>query len=207
MSAEPLRVLLVEDEPGHAELARRAFEGQAGAFDVSVAETVDQARAALHGQTPPDLVIADWLLPDGEGLDEGLHGHLPDERPLPGPDLHQPEALQRPQRLPHRRPAHHELLGEVALGGQLVAALEASLGDHQLHLPDDLLVDAGGLDRLHVWPVHGLPPVVPALKHTAGPRSPSPGGSTRRTRRPRRARSSGGTPTAGSFASPHARRC
>ena len=69
MSAEPLRVLLVEDEPGHAELARRAFEGQAGAFDVSVAETVDEARAALHGTTPPDLVIADWLLPDGEGLD------------------------------------------------------------------------------------------------------------------------------------------
>jgi hypothetical protein len=36
MISEPLRVLLVEDEPGHAELARRAFEGQAGAFDVSI---------------------------------------------------------------------------------------------------------------------------------------------------------------------------
>ena len=69
MTAEPLRVLLVEDEPGHAELARRAFEGQAGEFSVSVAETVDEARAVLHGKTPPDLVIADWLLPDGEGLD------------------------------------------------------------------------------------------------------------------------------------------
>jgi PAS domain S-box-containing protein len=69
VSGEPLRVLLVEDEPGHAELARRAFEGRAGAFQVSVAETVDAARAALQGATPPDLVIADWLLPDGEGLD------------------------------------------------------------------------------------------------------------------------------------------
>ena len=69
MTAEPLRVLLVEDEPGHAELARRAFEGRAGAFQVSVAETVDAARTALQGATPPDLVIADWLLPDGEGLD------------------------------------------------------------------------------------------------------------------------------------------
>jgi hypothetical protein len=27
MTAEPMRVLLVEDEPGHAELAIRAFEG------------------------------------------------------------------------------------------------------------------------------------------------------------------------------------
>jgi len=68
VTGEPLRVLLVEDEPGHAELARRAF-AQAGAFEVSVAETVNEARAALHGATPPDLVIADWLLPDGEGLD------------------------------------------------------------------------------------------------------------------------------------------
>ncbi len=62
-------MLLVEDEPGHAELARRAFEGQGGAFDVSVAETVGEAREALHGTHLPDLVIADWLLPDGEGLD------------------------------------------------------------------------------------------------------------------------------------------
>jgi len=69
VSAVPLRVLLVEDEPGHAELARRAFEGRGAEFEVAVAETVDAARAALHGGTPPDLVIADWLLPDGEGLD------------------------------------------------------------------------------------------------------------------------------------------
>jgi PAS domain S-box-containing protein len=69
MTGEPLRVLLVEDEPGHAELARRAFEAREGEFVVALAETVDAARAALHGGMPPDLVIADWLLPDGEGLD------------------------------------------------------------------------------------------------------------------------------------------
>ena len=69
MTPAPLRVLLVEDEPGHAELARRAFEGRGPDFAVTVAETVDAARTALHATTPPDLVIADWLLPDGEGLD------------------------------------------------------------------------------------------------------------------------------------------
>ena len=69
MSGEPVRVLLVEDEPGHAELACRAFEARSRDFAVTVAETVDEARHALRGPTPPDLVIADWLLPDGEGLD------------------------------------------------------------------------------------------------------------------------------------------
>jgi PAS domain S-box-containing protein len=69
VSGEPLRILLVEDEPGHAELARRAFEVRAGDFAVTVAETVNDARLVLRGATPPDLVIADWLLPDGEGLD------------------------------------------------------------------------------------------------------------------------------------------
>jgi len=69
MSLAPLRVLLVEDEPGHAELARRAFDARGGGFEIAVAETVEAARAAVHGATPPDLVIADWLLPDGEGLD------------------------------------------------------------------------------------------------------------------------------------------
>ena len=119
MTAEPLRVLLVEDEPGHAELARRAFEGQAGAFDVSVAETVGAAREALHGETPPDLVIADWLLPDGEGLD--LLRSEPAARHAAGRDHDQPRqrarrgrgdprrrgGLRRQERDGARRPAAH----------------------------------------------------------------------------------------------------
>src|SRR4029079_13582930 len=59
-------------------------------------------------------------------------------------------ALERAQGLPHRGAAHDELLGEVALGRQPVAALEPSFRDHRLHSADDLLVDACGLDRGHV---------------------------------------------------------
>jgi PAS domain S-box-containing protein len=69
VAAEPLRVLLVEDEPAHSELARRAFDARGGTFEVEVAETIEAARACLSAAPPPDLVIADWLLPDGEGLD------------------------------------------------------------------------------------------------------------------------------------------
>ena len=66
--SEPLRVLLVEDDPGHLELALRAFELRGGAFQVAVARTIGAGRAALQRE-PPDIVIADWLLPDGAGLD------------------------------------------------------------------------------------------------------------------------------------------
>jgi PAS domain S-box-containing protein len=66
---EPLHVLLVEDEPGHAELALRAFEDRGPGFAVSVVQTIDEARARIAGDPAPHLVIADWLLPDGEGLD------------------------------------------------------------------------------------------------------------------------------------------
>jgi PAS domain S-box-containing protein len=65
----PLRVLLVENDGAHAELARRAFETRPGAFVVAVAETLGAARASLAEPSPPDLVIADWRLPDGDGID------------------------------------------------------------------------------------------------------------------------------------------
>ena len=51
LSTEPLHVLLVEDEPGHVELARRAFDGRPGEFEVSVAETIGAARAPARGAT------------------------------------------------------------------------------------------------------------------------------------------------------------
>ena len=80
MSPEPVRVLLVEDEPGHVELARRAFEGRPGEFVVSVAETIAAARVLLRGDDPPHVVVSDWLLPDGEGLDL-LRGEAPAAMP------------------------------------------------------------------------------------------------------------------------------
>ena len=80
MTHPALHVLLVEDEAGHAELARRAFEGREGQFVVSVAETIAAARELLRGSDPPQLVIADWLLPDGEGLDL-LRGEVPAAMP------------------------------------------------------------------------------------------------------------------------------
>jgi PAS domain S-box-containing protein len=80
MTRAPLHVLLVEDDAAHAELARRAFETRPQAFVVAVAETLEAARASLAEPSPPDIVIADWRLPDGEGVEllrGDPHGGLP----------------------------------------------------------------------------------------------------------------------------------
>lgn len=61
-------VLLVEDEPAHAELALRALEGSPSAFGVSVVETLNEAEDWL-GKRTPDLIVSDLRLPDGSAID------------------------------------------------------------------------------------------------------------------------------------------
>src|SRR2546430_304437 len=82
-----------------------------------------------------------------ERLDQRLDRDLANERALARPDLDQAEALQPPQRLANRGATHDELLAEIALGREPVAALEPTLGDHLLDLANDLLVDPRRLDR------------------------------------------------------------
>ena len=62
-------VLLVEDEPAHAELVRRAFEERGGNTRLSIVSSLAEARAYLTSNLPPKLILADWRLPDGDGLD------------------------------------------------------------------------------------------------------------------------------------------
>jgi len=63
-------VLLVEDEPAHAELARRAFERGDHSARVYHAETLAEARAVLKRnlRPAPNLVLSDLRLPDGTAL-------------------------------------------------------------------------------------------------------------------------------------------
>ena len=66
-------VLLVEDDPSHAELASRSLEGMRGAPTLHVVESVRAAHVWLRAN-PADLVVADLKLPDGSGLDLLEHG-------------------------------------------------------------------------------------------------------------------------------------
>jgi hypothetical protein len=70
MNDGPVHILLVEDELAHAELVRRAFEARRQIFQLSVAATLTEARARVtRGAPAPALIITDWRLPDGDGLE------------------------------------------------------------------------------------------------------------------------------------------
>lgn len=73
-----LDILLVEDDPAHAQLVLRAFEGRPG-VRLTIAHTLQQARDCLRSATP-DLVILDLLLPDGRGIE--LLADRQEDRPL-----------------------------------------------------------------------------------------------------------------------------
>ena len=68
MTAQALQLLLVEDNPAHAELIRRAFLACDRPVALTVARSLHEARATL-ATALPDLAIIDLLLPDGRGLE------------------------------------------------------------------------------------------------------------------------------------------
>jgi len=68
MTRESINILLVEDDEAHAEAVRRAFQAARFPVDLHCAFSLQQAAAFLK-ESVPDLVIADWLLPDGKGTD------------------------------------------------------------------------------------------------------------------------------------------
>jgi PAS domain S-box-containing protein len=68
MEPRPTRILLVEDEEAHAELARRAFEDSPYPVALIRARNLHEARLRIATETP-DLVLADLRLPDGDGAE------------------------------------------------------------------------------------------------------------------------------------------
>ena len=65
--AEPLHVLLVEDDVSYAELVLEMLAAELPGAELSASATLAGARAALAAD--PDVVIADLALPDAEGLE------------------------------------------------------------------------------------------------------------------------------------------
>ncbi len=63
-----IRILLVEDEEAHIELVSRAFDSRRQNMQFMVAKSLKKAKDQLTS-FKPDVLIADWLLPDGNGID------------------------------------------------------------------------------------------------------------------------------------------
>ncbi len=66
--AKQLLILLVEDDEGHAKLAMKSFRGLENRFTLQRAVNLKEAREFLS-QNPPDIIIADLVLPDGRGIE------------------------------------------------------------------------------------------------------------------------------------------
>lgn len=65
----PLKILLLEDEPDDVEFARRALSSFKLVTEVTVASNLEEAEKHLASGTQFDLLLIDYLLPDGSGLD------------------------------------------------------------------------------------------------------------------------------------------
>ena len=61
-------ILLIEDDSAHAELIGRAFERAPMDARITVVTSLEEARAAIEAATP-DIVLTDFRLPDGQGID------------------------------------------------------------------------------------------------------------------------------------------
>jgi light-regulated signal transduction histidine kinase (bacteriophytochrome) len=73
-------ILLVEDDDSHAELICRAFEDVGSFWDVQHVLELSDAFSWLEKRSEsPALVIADYLLPDGTGLDLTRDAMSPEE--------------------------------------------------------------------------------------------------------------------------------
>ncbi|MBM4054034.1 MAG: EAL domain-containing protein [Planctomycetes bacterium] len=63
-----LHILLVEDELDHVELIRRSFLAKTEQIEISVAHSIHEAKTFLS-KTSPDIMLLDYLLPDGRGTE------------------------------------------------------------------------------------------------------------------------------------------
>lgn len=81
MMDNTVHILLIEDDPAHAELIQRAFEDRGGESRLTIANTLEEARRYLI-DSKPSLIIADWRLPDGDSSELLAEEHSKSNPPV-----------------------------------------------------------------------------------------------------------------------------
>lgn len=78
-------ILLVEDEESHAEVVRRFFEEDSPDWLIHHVSNISDAQKwlELNRESPPTLVISDYRLPDGNGLELAKNAQSPEEVGFP----------------------------------------------------------------------------------------------------------------------------
>jgi DNA-binding response OmpR family regulator len=78
-------ILLVEDEESHAEVVRRFFEEDSPDWLIHHVSNISDAQKwlELNRERPPTLVISDYRLPDGNGLELAKNAQSPEEVGFP----------------------------------------------------------------------------------------------------------------------------
>jgi PAS domain S-box-containing protein len=76
------RILIVEDNERHAELMEKVLTNADKGFTTDVASNMGEAWGVLS-EHMPDMILLDYQLPDGNGLD--LLKEISDQKPLPIP--------------------------------------------------------------------------------------------------------------------------
>ena len=68
MKTTRLRVMIVENEPAHAEAIRDALKGSGTVWDIQVTGSLKEFHERVAAGTP-DIVLMDLSLPDGHAVD------------------------------------------------------------------------------------------------------------------------------------------
>ncbi len=155
MHPRPLAVLVIEDDPAHAEAVCRALEASADYGEISLASSLAEGRRRIAA-APPDAVIADLNLVDGKAFDLIDQTDATQNLPLLIMTSHgdeqmavqamkagaldyvvkSPETFAQMPRLVERVLREHRHIAERALAQEALRASEQRLKDIIDFLPD-----------------------------------------------------------------------